>query len=246
MTMDLCGVSLLAKRSGPEVLPCTGKRSARSITNQTCSQLAAHITLASSKLKVHGWWTVGLITIGAGMIYGCLQLYPDYLWYAGGIAASSIMINAYLSLEHYYNYLRYCNALRATNHDLNVTRALTAAKLELSAFRIQDMWDWTSRDVHTLLYDRLTARKQIWMIKAHTTITGETCTVIYNGFYEHLYFVFMHDPSAQEFMDRLNELTANQVTDLAQSPDDASRLQTEFLQTRIHTQMFRHYYEALR
>ena len=222
------------------------KRSARSITNQSCSQLETSIAVVTRKLKTYGWQCMGLAIVGAGAIYGCLELYPEYLWYTGAAAASALAINAYLALEHYYNYLRYCNTLRATIHGLNVTRSMTAARLELStAFRVSDMWDWTLGDVHAFTHDRLAARKRIWMIKSvPNPAAGETYTVVYNGFYEHLYFLFAFDMSAHEFMVKLKEKTVEQVTELAQSPDLASRIQGKFLEARSLTLVFDSYYKT--
>lgn len=167
-------------------------------------------------------------------------------WFAIGIGSSMILLCLFPFIGNVYKYLQCSEQWRVTNHKLNVMRAMKAASIEMKTIEMKDVHTWNRHDINSVIFERLDNRKVSWNILSNSNpVTLEAHYVVYNLYYENLYFIFGSEILAKEFLRNIQKISATDVTRIANDPIEAERIHNEFVHSHMHALIFDHYYRQL-
>ncbi|XWV26141.1 hypothetical protein QJ857_gp0938 [Tupanvirus soda lake] len=239
--MSIFGVSLYARFLWKQPY-LTDKQ----IATKKSNELLEFLNVSNKKRNWHlkGIFANIIITM-PGLYY--FQKYwsiPNtYLLYVAVGAGIFLLNNVYGVLAHSYNNIRFKTQLNVINHGVNIARAIKAVANEFKSIQIENEESFDKLSIDNLIYEQLAAKKVLWnMFDYIDEDTQQSIYVVSNGYYENLVFLFDIDLTAKDFIKELNNLSTGQIDYLHLNPQEAQRLQNEFIRNRLYSNLVYKYY----
>lgn len=188
----------------------------------------------------------GIIVVFCGISYCCHRLSNDNqtnktLIIAPLICAATITINSFYNLiSSMFNIIKINVHCQKNSHELEIVRILHAVTKQFneSNFKIND------RQISTIhIMEKLDSRKIEWSVSKKEYEPKKHTYVVYNGYYENLFFVFNVQDIANDFLMELKKMPIYQIDELAKNPKLVNVIQQDFIKDHFLKKLTISYFE---
>lgn len=241
VTMDVMGVSIYSQ------IMNTNHLSQNQIEMMSEKQIEESCNQTVSAIK----YNTKLILLNAaisGSTFYLLYKYADvpkqYLISLECLASALMMNNVYNGLANLYHNIKLNRQLSIINHNKDICRAIKASEYQFNYLDVNLKEISNESYINNTIHSKITDKKLLW----HKTLYNVECEpkmiyVVFNDFYEKLFFVFTMEKVADAFMAKVKELTIEQIDDLSKDSIKAEKFQKEFVQDFLYVSMVCHYYK---
>lgn len=165
--------------------------------------------------------------------------YTIYAYVGSGLI---LINNIYGILAHTYNNIRYNKQLNIINHGIQIERAAKAIASEMQSLGIINGVDQESIDA--IIYNKINEEKNKWLLSNYYS-SEQITYVVYNSYYENLFFTFNIEKTANDFIAELEKIDHKQIDYLSNNPIYAQNMKNEFIKNRIYTNLIYGYYTSM-
>lgn len=197
----------------------------RAICHQSIGDLNTLIDLTRNKKRWH--WKSLFVNVFIATPFAVATCRYKYLTPKQSMAALAAIglcsvNNMYGIFAHYYNIIRFKHQVYRLN-SLNDTNNQPVQK------NISTILD---------LPDTIIKEKNTWYMYNYNTNGNGISYIVHNAYYQSLFFIFQIEKTAKEFLDELNTLPIDKIDYLASNPEEAIRIQQEFVRTKVYEGLY--------